>query len=111
MNNKMNYLNVDEKKLAALCRNYSILLVVLHGSHASGHARENSDIDVFILVKNKEMKSRIEPYIENLSVKCVDLYGNRLSPYILTGYEVKQKKDLGIIAEINKGIQIIPVQE
>ena len=85
--------------------------VVLFGSLANGSERENSDIDVFILVKNREMKSRIEPYIENLSNKCVDLYGNRFAPYILTGYEEKQKKDLDIIAEINKGIQIIPVQE
>ncbi|MCK4762145.1 MAG: nucleotidyltransferase domain-containing protein [Candidatus Aminicenantes bacterium] len=85
--------------------------VVLFGSVAKGLERENSDIDVFFLVKNKKMKEQIEPYIEQLSNKCVDLYGNRLAPYILTEHEAKQRKDLGVLAEINQGIQIIPGQE
>jgi predicted nucleotidyltransferase len=89
---------------------FMVKKVVLFGSVANGLERENSDIDVFVLVKNKKMKEQIEPYIEKLSIKCVDLYGNRLAPYILTGFEAKQRKDLGIIAEINQGIQIIPVQ-
>ena len=34
------------------------------------------------------------------------MYGNRLAPYILTDQELKQKKNLKVISEIKKGIEI-----
>ena len=54
------------------------------------------------------MIKKIETSIEKLSNICFDVYGNRLAPYILTEQEIKQKKDLKILSEINKGIQIFP---
>ncbi len=87
----------------------NIKKVVLFGSVAKGLERENSDIDVFILVKNMKVKKEIEPFVEELSNKCLDLYGNRLAPYILTDHEIKQKQNLSVISEINQGIQIFPV--
>jgi len=39
---------------------------------------------------------------------CLEVYGNRLAPYILTEKEVNQKKRLRIISEVNKGLQIFP---
>jgi len=81
---------------------------VLFGSVAKGIESENSDIDIFILVKNLEKKKEIETSVERLSNKCFDLYGNRLAPYILTDHEIKQKRNLSVIQEINQGIQLIP---
>lgn len=81
---------------------------VLFGSVAKGLENTNSDIDVFILVKNKRSKEALEFSIEKLSNICFEVYGNRLAPYILTEQEMKQKKNLRIISEVDKGIQIFP---
>lgn len=85
--------------------------VILFGSVAKGLENENSDIDIFVLVKNLEMKKSLEPFIEKLSGKCFELYGNRLSPYVLTEHEMKQRENLSVIKEINRGIEIFPVSQ
>jgi predicted nucleotidyltransferase len=85
-----------------------VIKVILFGSVAKGLERENSDIDIFILVQNLKMKKKVEPFVESLSNKCFDLYGNRFAPYILTGHEIKQRRNLSVIQEINQGIQIFP---
>lgn len=82
--------------------------VVLFGSIAKGLEKSNSDIDVFILVGNAAIKENIELYIEKLTGICLDRYGNRLASYILTEQELKKKKKLEIISEIDKGIEIFP---
>lgn len=82
--------------------------VVSFGSVAGSLEKINSDIDLFILVKNKKNKETLESSIEKLSSVCFEMYGNRLAPYILTEQEMKQKKKMEIISEINKGIQIFP---
>lgn len=99
----------DLKKI--LLRNLSKTLikrVVLFGSVAEASERTNSDIDVFVLVKDKQSKEKLEPQIEKLSNVCLEVYGNRLAPYILTEQEMKQKKNLKVISEINKGLEIFP---
>jgi len=82
--------------------------VVLFGSVAKGLEKTNSDIDIFILIKDMAAKKKLEPSIDKLSNSCLETYGNRLAPYILTQGEMKQKKNLKIISEINSGIQIFP---
>ena len=82
--------------------------VILFGSIAKASERSNSDIDVFVLVKDKESKKKLESQIDKLSNICFEAYGNRLAPYILTEQETEQKKNLKIVSEINKGIQIFP---
>lgn len=85
-----------------------ILKIVLFGSIAKKQERANSDIDIFVLVKNKESKKKIGHSIDKLSNLCFEIYGNRLAPYLLTEKEMNQKKNLRIISEIDKGIQIFP---
>ncbi|MBU2541825.1 MAG: nucleotidyltransferase domain-containing protein [Candidatus Omnitrophica bacterium] len=82
--------------------------VVLFGSVAKGLEKPNSDIDLFILVKDKQTKIKLEPAIEKLSNLCFEIFGNRLFPYILTDQELKQKEKLKLISEIEKGIQLFP---
>lgn len=82
--------------------------VVLFGSLTKGSERPDSDIDIFIVVKNNQDKQRVEISLEKLSNICLDVYGNRLAPYVLTEKEVNQKKRLKIISEANKGLQIFP---
>jgi predicted nucleotidyltransferase len=82
--------------------------VILFGSIAKGVEKTNSDIDIFFLVKDKEDKEKLKLFLDNLSNTCLEAYGNRLSPYILTEQEMKKKKSLKLISEINKGIRIFP---
>ena len=80
----------------------------MFGSIAKGSEKPDSDIDIFILVKNKQDREKLETSLEKLSNICLEVYGNRLSPYILTEKELKQKERLKVISEINRGLQIFP---
>ena len=82
--------------------------VTLFGSIAKESEKVDSDIDVFILVKDKQGKEKIDSSIDTLSNACVELYGNRLAPYVLTEREMRIKKNLKIISEVNRGVQIFP---
>ena len=82
--------------------------VILFGSITKGFERPNSDIDIFILLKYEQHKEKLELLLEKLSNICFDNYGNSLSPYLLTENELNRKKNLEIISEIDKGIQIFP---
>lgn len=81
---------------------------VLFGSVAKGEEKTDSDIDIFFLIKNAKDKEKIESFLEKLSNTCLEIYGNRLSPYILTEQESKRKTRQKFLSEINKGIQIFP---
>jgi len=86
----------------------SIKKMILFGSITKGTESASSDIDIFILVKDIKSKEKLEPSIEKLSNICFEKYGNNLAPYVLTENEMKKKKNLKIISEINEGIQIFP---
>ena len=85
--------------------------VILFGSLANGSERPDSDIDIFILVRSEKDKEKLEAYLEKLSTLCLELYGNRLAPYVLTEQEMKQKTKLKIISEVESGMQIFPETE
>lgn len=81
---------------------------VIFGSIATGREKANSDIDVFFMVKNKKDKEKLNSQIGRLSNICLEKYGNRLSPYVLTEQETKDKSRSKLISEINNGIEIFP---
>ena len=85
--------------------------LVLFGSISVGVEKENSDIDLFIVVKNQEAKDSMDTWLNKLSTKCLEFYGNRFAPYILTQNEFMQKKDLEVIKNIKKGIEIYPLKK
>ena len=82
--------------------------VVLFGSIAKGAEELDSDIDVFFLVKDNKDKEKLRFTLEKLSNACLETYGNRLSPYILTEQETKKKVRQKFLSEINKGMKIFP---
>lgn len=82
--------------------------VILFGSIAKGAEKLDSDIDVFFLVKDNKDKEKLGFALEKLSNACLETYGNRLSPYILTEQETKKKARAKFLSEINKGIKIFP---
>ena len=82
--------------------------IILFGSVSKRTEEPNSDIDLFILVKLQKHKDAIESYMEKLALTCLDRYGNVLSPYVLTENDMKQKKNLNLIGDIQSGIQLYP---
>ena len=95
----------------AIVRRFPLKLIkrlVLFGSISTNTEKPDSDIDLFILVKDESLKAKIEEPINQLSTECLDLFGNRLSPYILTEREYQQNQSLKLIEQINKGIQLYP---
>jgi predicted nucleotidyltransferase len=82
--------------------------VVLFGSVAKGAEKTDSDIDVFFLVKDSRDKEKLSSALEKLSNACLETYGNRLSPYILTEQEAKKKARAKFLSEIKKGIEMFP---
>jgi len=80
--------------------------VILFGSLARGEERADSDIDIFLLVKDKRDKERLSVVLDKLLNVCLEIYGNKLSPHILTEQEARKKSRQKILSEISKGIEI-----
>ncbi|MCX5712099.1 MAG: nucleotidyltransferase domain-containing protein, partial [Candidatus Omnitrophica bacterium] len=83
-----------------------VMKVILFGSIAKGDEKTDSDIDIFFLVKDAKDKEKLEPSLEKLSNACLEIYGNRLSPYVLTAQEIKKQTRQKFLSEIDKGIEI-----
>ena len=78
--------------------------LVLFGSIAKQDERHDSDIDVFILVKDEPAKAEIHAAVEALSLICLEKFGNALSPYVLTRKGLLDKAGLKLLSEIDSGI-------
>lgn len=81
---------------------------VLFGSISRGGEKADSDIDLHVLVKSEEAKERLEPYLSELFIRCLDRFGNVLSPYVLTEAELQERKSLDLLENINAGIVLHP---
>ncbi len=86
----------------------SVENLILFGSVARGTEGFDSDIDLYIQVKDESKKQEIEHAIEGLVLFCLERYGNPLSPYILTEKEWKERNNLKLAEKIKKGIKIYP---
>lgn len=108
----MNYLFKKEKNLIADLINGlflkikdNILSIVFFGSVARGNERPDSDVDLFILVKDKKAEALINKELKNLEVIFHEKTGNRLSPLVMqiADYKKRAKSKKTIISEIISG--------
>ena len=76
-------LKIDKEQLAKLCRKYNIQLLVLHGSHAQGHAGKKSDLDIGILLKKKPGMDRQLDLLTDFG----QIFGEKFDPVFLNGAE------------------------
>lgn len=81
---------------------------VLFGSISRGEEKSNSDIDLYILVKDEKAKAGLEPFLDSLSMRCLDKFGNVLSPYVLTEAELQERRGLELLESIDEGIVLYP---
>jgi len=86
----------------------SVENLILFGSVAIGTERFNSDIDLYIQVKDESKKQEIEQAAEELVLLCLERFGNPFSPYILTEKEWKKRSNLKLAKKIEKGITFYP---
>lgn len=68
------------KTIKSIQQNKEIVLAILFGSYAKGTANKNSDIDVFIETKDRNLKKELELLNSRLSVKIGEY--DRSSPLI-----------------------------
>ena len=81
--------------------------IVIFGSIADGRERPNSDIDVFVLVRDERAKRgaiRILSYLEEL---CMIKYGNKLSAQVKTATEFSGLQNKMFVENIKKGIIVM----
>ena len=89
----------------------SVESLILFGSVGRGTERFDSDIDLYIQVKDESKKQEIEQAVEGLVLFCLERYGNPLSPYILTAKEWKERNNLKLAEKIEKGITLYPLDK
>lgn len=78
--------------------------LVLFGSVAKQDERPDSDIDIFILVKDASAMAEIHTAVEALSLICLERFGNALSPYVLTRKGLREKAGLKLVSELDSGV-------
>ena len=76
------------------------------GSVSRNKEKPDRDIELFIQVDSAQDQKTLKKSIENLSIECLEIFGNRVAPYILTKRQYNEKKDLDVIGELEKGIQL-----
>jgi len=80
---------------------------ILFGSIAEGRELPESDIDLFILVEDEKAGKNILSGLENLGMKCIQRYGNKLNPHIFTSDDMKNPKNKRFLENVMKGIRVI----
>ncbi len=84
--------------------------ISLFGSVARQKDRPGSDIDLFVLVKGKVEKAKVEAALEHLSIICLEKFGHPLSPYLRTRSEITVRGRLRLDDEIEAGIVLHPLE-
>ncbi len=99
--NENNLLSELKKSLKDSMESFSgIELAVLFGSVVKGTERADSDIDIFIISRDK---SQVEAEMKNLIQVIRNKFGNMISPMIKNDTEMKDMKSSSIYKELQKG--------
>jgi len=82
-------------------------LNILYGSVPKGKEQPDSDIDLFILVKNQKDKELAAELVHKLNISLLPRYGNVISELIYSKEEWKLKKNSKILRQIQSEGEII----
>lgn len=80
----------------------NIVKIVLFGSIAKGEETPQSDVDLFVLVKENKHKKTAFMLINRLNALLIPLFGNPISAVVYSSKELIGKKGLSLIKHINK---------
>lgn len=92
-------------------KGYKINKAVLFGSVAGANERPGSDLDLLVVMGSEREKEKLKGAVEKLEIECLELYGNPLSPYLLTLKEYEERSSLPVIKEMKSGIMLIGKDE
>jgi predicted nucleotidyltransferase len=85
-----------------------VISAYIFGSVSKGREKEDSDIDLFVVALDESVKKTLVDKLDRAGLECLRIFGNALSPYVLTQSEYGSKrKKLSVVAEAEKGIKII----
>lgn len=76
----------------------SLIRIVLYGSVARGQEREESDIDVFLVVKTRHVKEKIYDIASDIGIK----YGVYIAPLVRTEEEFHKLEDSTFTKEVTQ---------
>ncbi len=101
------YQDLKSRIHKALDKENNIIRVVLYGSVTQGTEKHNSDIDLFVLVKNENDKEAVAEAIDALNFDLIPFYGNVISALIYSQREWKSKKESEILKQIETEGEVI----
>lgn len=90
-----NALDAVSRLLVKKMKGKGVVKIILYGSVARKDERANSDLDVLFLVQTAGKKKKLEGPLLDVSLDVSDRFGNRLSPWVLTEGEFKEKLESG----------------
>jgi len=76
--------------------------ITIFGSAARGEESYESDLDVFVLVRDEKAKKKVEEAIAGLQKEMIDRFNTVLSPIVYTEKEMKEKRGSSLLKEIEK---------
>lgn len=88
------------RELSMQLRSSAIRKARLFGSIARGDERPDSDVDVFIEVKNSSGRREIEEVLQKARDRIWKRFGNPLAPLVYTSSRAKQARNPGLMAGI-----------
>ena len=92
------YQKWTEEAVQKICDGYSPLKIILFGSTATGHIKEDSDIDLLIIKNTSErIPERIDSVLKLLPENCP------VEPHVFTPTEIKKRGDDLFLQEALKG--------
>ncbi len=101
-------MNDLKKFLIKRLKSPGIVSARIFGSVSKAKEKPDSDIDLFVVVKDEAAKEALDKSLGDAGLECVKIFGNQLAPYILTVKEYGSKRNkLAVVAEAEKGIVII----
>ena len=104
-----NIINIIKRKISASRAKKGIISVAIFGSISAHKDHPSSDIDIAVIVKNREAKAITERLFEEIDLKISKEFGNIISPYVntKTEFKAKYKKELAVIKNILKSHKLI----
>lgn len=108
-------LEIEKRALESMERNLKrtlagkkeILKVVLFGSVLKGEEKPESDIDIFVLVKEGKNKKIVMERIDKLNHLFLAVYGNAISAVIYSKKELAVKKSLALVKHIESEGEVL----
>ena len=105
--NAINPLIDLKKTIITALKGQVIHKAVLYGSVSKEKESPGSDLDLFIITGSENDKLYMVPALEKLEKLCISLYGNPLSPYVLTLKEYRERRLLPVIKQAEAGILLM----